>query len=89
MEQKMRFGLVLGQLAILKNRWGADYEQLLRVVFSSSSNFGPRNRNHRSKTFGHCNHNRRSKTFGYGRTAHVYYLYQGHKWLPNTGGGGK
>ena len=31
-EQKMRFGLVLGQLAILeKNR--ADYEQLLRAVF--------------------------------------------------------
>ena len=34
MEQKMRFGLVLGQLAILKNKLGADYEQFLRVVFS-------------------------------------------------------
>ena len=34
MEQKMRFGLVLGQLAILKKKLGADYEQLLRVVFS-------------------------------------------------------
>ena len=33
MEQKMRFGLVLGRLAILKKKWGADYEQLLRVVF--------------------------------------------------------
>ena len=35
MEQKMRFGLILGWLAILKKRMGADYEQLLRVVFSS------------------------------------------------------
>ena len=34
MEQKMRFGLVLGQLAILKKQLGADYELLLRVVFS-------------------------------------------------------
>ena len=33
MEQKMLFGLVLGQLAILKENW-ADYEQLLRAVFS-------------------------------------------------------
>ena len=33
MEQKMRFGLVLGQLAIQK-KMGADYEQLLKVVFS-------------------------------------------------------
>ena len=33
MEQKMRFGLVLGWFAILK-KMGADYEQLLRVVFS-------------------------------------------------------
>ena len=32
-EQKMRFGLVLGQLAILKKNW-ANYEQLLRPVFS-------------------------------------------------------
>ena len=32
-EQKMRFGLVLGRLAILK-KTGADYEQLLRKVFS-------------------------------------------------------
>ena len=34
MEQKMRFGLVLGRLAILKKKMGADYEQLLRVFFS-------------------------------------------------------
>ena len=34
MEQKMRFGLVLGQLAILKNKLGADSEQLLGVCFS-------------------------------------------------------
>ena len=34
MEQKMRFGLVLGRLAILKKKLGADYEQLLRVFFS-------------------------------------------------------
>ena len=34
MEQKLRFGLVLGRLAILiKNIW-TDYEQLLRSVFS-------------------------------------------------------
>ena len=33
MEQKMRFGLVLGRLAILK-KIGADYEQLLMVFFS-------------------------------------------------------
>jgi hypothetical protein len=33
MEQKMRFGLVLGCLAILK-KMGADYEQLLKVFFS-------------------------------------------------------
>ena len=33
MEQKMRFGLVLGLLAILK-KLGADYEQLSRVVIS-------------------------------------------------------
>ena len=33
MEQKMRFGLVLGQLAILKKKFGADSEQLWRVVF--------------------------------------------------------
>ena len=32
-EQKMRFGLVLGQLAMLKKKLGADYEQLLRVFF--------------------------------------------------------
>ena len=32
-EQKMRFGLVWGQLAILK-KMEADYEQLLSVVFS-------------------------------------------------------
>jgi hypothetical protein len=33
MEQKLRFGLVLGQLAILKKKLGADYEQLLRAGF--------------------------------------------------------
>ena len=33
MEQKMRFGLVLGRLAILK-KMVADYEQLLRAIFS-------------------------------------------------------
>ena len=32
MEQKLRFGLDLGRLAILKKN-GADYEQLLRVFF--------------------------------------------------------
>ena len=31
-EQIMRFGLILGQLAILKKNW-ADYEQFLRPVF--------------------------------------------------------
>jgi hypothetical protein len=34
MEQQMRFGLVLGQLAILKKRLGDDYYKLLRMVFS-------------------------------------------------------
>jgi hypothetical protein len=36
MEQKMRFWLVLGLLAVLKKRFGADYEQLLKMfsVFS-------------------------------------------------------
>ena len=34
MEQELRFGLVLGRLAVLKKRVWADYEQLLRVVFS-------------------------------------------------------
>ena len=34
MEQKMRFGLVLGRLAILKKKLEEDYEQLLRVVLS-------------------------------------------------------
>ena len=34
MEQKMRFGLVLDQLAILKKKLEPDYEQLLRVGFS-------------------------------------------------------
>jgi hypothetical protein len=32
MEQKLRFGLDLGQFALLKKNW-ADYEQLLRAVF--------------------------------------------------------
>ena len=35
MEQNMRFGLILGRLAILKKKdGGADCEQLLRAVFS-------------------------------------------------------
>ena len=34
MEQKMLFGLILGRLAILKKNGWADYEQLLREVFS-------------------------------------------------------
>ena len=34
MERKMRFGLVLGWLAILKKTSWADYEQLFRAVFS-------------------------------------------------------
>ena len=34
MEQLLRFGLDLGQLAVLKKRIWANYEQLLRVVFS-------------------------------------------------------
>ena len=33
MEQKMRFGLVLGWLAVLKKNW-ANYEQMSRAVFS-------------------------------------------------------
>ena len=33
-QQKLRFGLVLGQFAILKKKIRADYEQLLRAVFS-------------------------------------------------------
>ena len=33
MEQNMRFGLILGWLAILK-KIGANYQQLLRPVFS-------------------------------------------------------
>ena len=34
MEQELRFGLDLGQLAVLKKRVWADYEQLLRLIFS-------------------------------------------------------
>ena len=34
MEQELRFGLDLSQLAVLKKRVWADYEQLLRVFFS-------------------------------------------------------
>ena len=34
MEHELRFGLDLGQLSVLKKRVWADYEQLLRVVFS-------------------------------------------------------
>ena len=33
MEQKLRFGLVLGMLAVHTEKNGADYEQLLRAVF--------------------------------------------------------
>ena len=33
MEQNMRFVLILGRLEVLKKNW-ADYEQLLRPVFS-------------------------------------------------------
>jgi hypothetical protein len=33
MEQNMRFGLILGRLAILKKSGRADYEQLLGAVF--------------------------------------------------------
>ena len=35
MKQKMRFGLVLDRLAILKKGMWADYEQLLRLLFFS------------------------------------------------------
>ena len=35
MENELRFGLDLGQLALLKKDIWADYEQLLRPVFSS------------------------------------------------------
>jgi hypothetical protein len=34
MEQELRFGLDLGQLALLKKNIWADYEQLLRPNFS-------------------------------------------------------
>ena len=34
MEQSMRFGLILGRLAILKKKFWADYEQLLGRFFS-------------------------------------------------------
>jgi hypothetical protein len=34
MEQELRFGLDLDQLAVLKKWVWADYEQLLRVIFS-------------------------------------------------------
>ena len=34
MGQELRFGLDLGQVAVLKKRLWADYEQLLRVAFS-------------------------------------------------------
>ena len=35
MEQELRFGLDSGRLALLKKNIWADYEQLLRPVFSS------------------------------------------------------
>ena len=34
MEQKLRFGLVLGRLAVLEKIIGPDYKQLLRSFFS-------------------------------------------------------
>ena len=34
MEKNMRFGLILGQLAILEKKVWADYEQILRAFFS-------------------------------------------------------
>ena len=34
MEQELRFGLDLGQMAVLKKRCWINYEQLLKVVFS-------------------------------------------------------
>ena len=33
MEQELRFGHDLGRLALLKKKFWADYEQLLRAVF--------------------------------------------------------
>ena len=52
MEQKMIFGLILGRLAILKKNW-ADYEQLLRAVFScfhgQKKCFAPENMKKRSQ----------------------------------------
>ena len=38
MEQELRFGLDFGRLAILKKKVCADYEQLLRPVFSWAKN---------------------------------------------------
>ena len=35
MEQELRFGHDLGRLALLKKKFWADYEQLLRPFFSS------------------------------------------------------
>ena len=32
-EQNMRFGLILGRLAILKKKFGSDNEQLFKAVF--------------------------------------------------------
>ena len=34
MAQKLRFGLVLGRLAIMKKKFWVDYEKLLIAVFS-------------------------------------------------------
>jgi hypothetical protein len=36
-EKYMRFGLVLSQLAVLKKKWGVDYEHFLRAVSFMSS----------------------------------------------------
>ena len=35
LEQKLSFWLVLGWMAVLIKKFGADYEQLLKAVFSS------------------------------------------------------
>ena len=43
MEQNLIFGLVLGQLAVLKKTFGADYEQLLRAIFSCFHGEKPQN----------------------------------------------
>ena len=44
MDQELRFGLDLGRVALLKKNISADYEQLLRPVFSSFR--GQKNQKH-------------------------------------------